>query len=201
MLRVKSVEAREASWVSERPADEGQRVLARIARGDRKALAELYDNHQTAILRYLLSLTDDRGQAEEILQDTLLAVWKGAASFEGRSTVLTWVIGIARRQAHNTLRRRSLPRVDLAEIESLPDSRPELEDAVIATAERAELTDAIRQLAPIHREILNLTFTLELSYAEMATLLEVPEGTIKSRLSNAKSALRARLYASEEVER
>ena len=198
---MKSVAAREASWVSEHPSGEGKRVLARIAAGDRTALANLYDDHQTVLLRYLLSLTDDRGQAEEILQDTLLAVWKGAASFEGRSTVLTWLIGIARRQAHNTLRRRSLPRVDLAEIESLPDGHQDLEDTVIANAEREELTDAVRHLAPIHREILNLTFAVELSYAEMATLLEVPEGTIKSRLSNAKRALRARLNASEEVER
>ena len=196
-----SVVAREASWVSGNAADRGQRVVSRIAGGDRTALAELYDDHQSAILRYLSSLTDDRGQAEEILQDTLLAVWKGAASFEGRSTVLTWLIGIARRQAHNTLRRRSLPRVDLAEIELLADGRPELEDMVIANAERDELTGAIRRLAPVHREILNLTFTLELSYAEMASVLGVPEGTIKSRLSNAKRALRARLRTSEEVER
>jgi RNA polymerase sigma factor (sigma-70 family) len=193
--------AREASWVSGHPADEGQRVLDRIANGDRQALAELYDTHHLAILRYLWSLTDDRGLAEEILQDTLVAVWKGAGTFEGRSTVLTWLIGIARRQAHNSRRRRSLPRVDLAELEALPDSGPDPEDLVLAGAERDQLAEAIRGLAPVHREILNLTFTQELSYAEMATIAGVPEGTIKSRLSNAKRALRARLHAIEEVER
>jgi RNA polymerase sigma factor (sigma-70 family) len=193
--------AREATWVSGHPADEGQRVLNRIARGDRAALADLYDVHQMALLRYLLSLTDDRGLAEEILQDTLVAVWKSAGTFEGRSTVLTWLIGIARRQAHNSLRRRSLPRVDLAEIEALPDDGPDPEDLVLASAERAELAEAIRRLAPVHREILNLTFTQDLSYAEMARVVGVPEGTIKSRLSNAKRALRARLHALEEVER
>lgn len=187
--------------MSGHPADEGQRVLERIAVGDRRALAELYDTHHLAILRYLWSLTDDRGLAEEILQDTLVAVWKSAGTFEGRSTVLTWLIGIARRQAHNSLRRRSLPRVDLAELEALPDSGPDPEDLVLADAERDQLAEAIRGLAPVHREILNLTFTQELSYVEMATIAGVPEGTIKSRLSNAKRALRARLHAIEEVER
>jgi DNA-directed RNA polymerase specialized sigma24 family protein len=57
----------------------------------------------------LLQLTPDYGLAEELLQDTLVAVWKSARSFEGRSSVLTWLIGIARRQAHNTLRQRKIP--------------------------------------------------------------------------------------------
>jgi RNA polymerase sigma-70 factor (ECF subfamily) len=91
--------------------------------------------------------------------------------------------------------------VDLAELEALPDSGPDPEDLVLAGAERDQLAEAIRGLAPVHREILNLTFTQELSYAEMATIAGVPEGTIKSRLSNAKRALRARLHAIEEVER
>ena len=198
---MKTVIAREATWVAGNPVDEGKRMLGRIASGDRLALAELYDTHHVAILRYLWSLTDDRGLAEEILQDTLVAAWNGAGGFEGRSSVLTWLIGIARRQAHNSLRRRSLPRVDLAELEELPDSRPEPEDLVLADAERDRLAEAIRSLAPVHREVLNLTFTQELSYAEMATIAGVPEGTIKSRLSNAKRALRARLHAIEEVER
>jgi RNA polymerase sigma-70 factor (ECF subfamily) len=182
-------------------ADDGPGILARIARGDRSALAELYGIHQTALLRYLSSLTDDRGLAEEILQDTLVAAWKGASTFEGRSTVLTWLIGIARRQAHNSMRRRALPRVDLAEIETLAGGGPDPEDAVLANAERDELAEAIRHLAPVHREILNLTFTQELSYSEMAAITGVPQGTIKSRLSNAKRALRARLRATQEVER
>jgi RNA polymerase sigma factor (sigma-70 family) len=198
---VKNVLTREAAWVSVHAADTEDGLLQRIASGDRLALAELYDSHHLALLRYLWSLTDDRGLAEEILQDTLLAVWKGAGSFEGRSSVLTWLIGIARRQAHNSLRRRSLPRADLAELDLMPADGLEPEDLVLADAERSQLAEAIRGLAPVHREILNLTFTQELSYSEMAAIAGVPEGTIKSRLSNAKRALRARLHAIEEVER
>jgi RNA polymerase sigma-70 factor (ECF subfamily) len=187
--------------MSGRVADDNRQVVERIARGDRGALAELYTAYQVPLFRYLLGLTADRGVAEEILQDTLLAVWKSAGTFEGRSSVQTWLIGIARRQAHNTLRKRALPRADLAELELLPDRGPDPEDEVLARAARDDLAEAIRRLAPVHREILTLTFNQGLSYSEMARICGVPEGTIKSRLSNAKRALRALLIAAGEVGR
>src|SRR4051812_38715149 len=84
--------------------DGGAALLRRIAGGDREALVDLYNRYQRPLFRYLCQMTPDRGLAEEILQDTLVAVWQGAASFEGRSALRTWVFGIARRQAHNTLR-------------------------------------------------------------------------------------------------
>lgn len=192
---------REVTWVNERIADPEQGILDRIARGDRGALTEMYARYQAALFRYLIQLIGDYGLAEEVLQDTLVAVWKSAASFEGRSTVQTWLIGIARRQAHNYLRRRALPLADVAELEVVAASEPEPEDAVLASVEREELAAAIRCLAPVHREALVLAFVNGLSYREMATALGVPEGTVKSRLSNAKRALRTLLEASEGVGR
>jgi RNA polymerase sigma-70 factor, ECF subfamily len=66
---------------------------------------------------------------------------------------------------------------------------------------RAELTEAFRRLAPLHREVLLLTFVQELSYQETATILDVPVGTVKSRLSNARRALRTLLDAKEDTKR
>jgi len=185
--------------VHERVADPDRQLLDRIARGDRTALAELYTRYQAPLFRYLVQLIGDHGLAEEVLQDTLVAVWRSAAGFEGRSTVQTWLIGIARRQAHNTLRRRSLPLADESELDVVSASEPEPESAALASAEREELAAAIRCLAPVHREVLVLAFVNGLSYREMATTLGVPEGTIKSRLNNAKRALRTLLEASEGV--
>ena len=175
--------------------------MKRIARGDRQALSELYACYQRTLFAYLLQLTPDYGLAEELLQDTLVAVWKSARSFEGRSSVLTWLIGIARRQAHNTLRQRSLPTADLAELECLPAPDLEPEAFALASVDRDELTQAFRRLAPVHREVLLLVFVQELSYQETATVLEVPVGTVKSRLSNARRALRALLDAKEDTAR
>lgn len=181
-------------------ADDAQ-LIGRIARGDRQALSELYARYQRSLFSYLLQLTPDYGLAEELLQDTLVAVWKSARSFEGRSSVLTWLIGIARRQAHNTLRQRKLPLADLADLEWMPAPDQEPEEFALASVARDELAQAFRQLAPVHREVLLLTFVQEFSYQETATVLEIPVGTVKSRLSNARRALRALLDAREDMKR
>lgn len=196
-----SAAAREATWMGDRPVDDGREIVERIANGDRDALTDLYARYESTLSRYLYQVTTDRGLAEEVLQDTLVAVWKGAAHFEGRSTVQTWLIGIARRQAHNCLRRRSLPWADASELEIVPAPGPDPEDLALANAEKAELAILLKRLAPVHREALVLTFIDGLSYQEIATVLGIPQGTVKSRLSNAKRALRALLQASEEVER
>src|SRR5579859_2532839 len=178
--------------------DERQ-MTRRIAAGDREALDELYTRYQRVLFNYLLQLTPDYGLAEEILQDTLVAVWKSAHRFEGRSSLQTWLIGIARRQAHNTLRQRKLPLADESEMEGLAATEPEPEAFALASIARDELAEALRQLAPLHREVLALVFVYELSYSETSTILEVPVGTVKSRICNARRALRAALDAREEA--
>src|SRR5579863_4283988 len=150
--------------------DERQ-IVRSIAAGDREALAELYCNYQRTLFKYLLQLTPDYGLAEEILQDTLVAVWKSAHRFEGRSSLQTWLIGIARRQAHNTLRQRKLPLADESEMEGLAATEPEPEAFTLASMARDELAEAFRQLAPLHREVLALVFVYELSYQETAAIL------------------------------
>ncbi|MGH2506147.1 MAG: RNA polymerase sigma factor [Ktedonobacteraceae bacterium] len=184
--------------VPESLADDAQ-LVRRIARGDRQAFSELYALYQRPLFAYLLQLTPDYGLAEELLQDTLVAVWKSAHSFEGRSKVLTWLIGIARRQAHNTLRQHKLLLIDLAELTEMPASDLEPEECMLAHVACDELTQTIRQLTPVHREVLLLIFVQELSYQEVASILEVPVGTVKSRLSNARRALRTLLDAREDT--
>ena len=74
------------SGINGQPVDD-QQILKRIAVGDRQALSELYVRYQRPLFNYLLQLTPDYGLAEELLQDTLIAVWKSARSFEGKLEV------------------------------------------------------------------------------------------------------------------
>ena len=187
--------------VDEGLLDVDRTLLGRVAAGDRAALADLYARHQRPLFAYLLGLCRDRGVAEEIMQDTLLAVWRSAGSFGDRASVRSWLYGVARRQAHNTLRRRALPVASAAALDLLHSPEPEPEDAALNAAARDELAAAIDRLAAIHREVLVLTFAEGLSYPELAQALGIPLGTIKSRLSNAKSALRAILDGPEATVR
>lgn len=195
---------REIAWREGTIGDAEAELIARIAAADRDALAELYTRHQRPLMGYLMTFTQDHGLAEEVLQDTLLAVWRGAPSFERRSSGRTWLFGIARRQALGQLRRRRLPLAGPNEIETAPADSPSPEDTALANIAGEELEQQIASLAAVHREVLMLTFGAELSYSELAGVLGVPLGTVKSRLSNAKRALRARLegaHATREAER
>src|SRR5258708_34928339 len=110
------------------PVVDDRQLLKDIAGGDRQAISELYARYQRLLFNYLLQLTPDYGLAEELLQDTLVAIWKSASSFGGRSSVQTWLIGVARRQAHNTLRQRKISLVNESEVEELAAVEPEPED-------------------------------------------------------------------------
>jgi RNA polymerase sigma-70 factor (ECF subfamily) len=184
-------------WERERNGDAGREIVARIAAGERQALDTLYQRYAPPLFGYLLTLTSDRGLAEEILQDTFVAAWRAAERFEGRSSVKTWLFGIGRRQAYNSLRRRNLALMDDTALDQTPSDEPEPDMATLQNADRQALTAAIEQLRPVHREVLLLAFVHDLSYAEMAELLDVPLGTIRSRLSNARRLLRAILETAE----
>jgi RNA polymerase sigma-70 factor, ECF subfamily len=127
--------------------------------------------------------------AEEILQDTMLAVWHGAGSFRGESSARSWVIAIARRQTRDRLRRRRLRVVDDTFLADQPGSDPGPEATALDRAELAEVTAAIRKLPAPHREVLGLAFGSGLSLPEVASVLEIPLGTVKSRLTTARTAL------------
>lgn len=168
-------------------------LLARIAAGDRDAMDALYARYRGALSAYLRLSTSDPGQIEELIQDTMVAAWNGAGRFSGRSSVRSWLFAIARRRAVDTFRRRTWRTVGDDALASLPDPAPGPEAWAIAQAGEAQLVATIERLSPVHREVLVLVFVHQLSYPEVAEILDIPLGTVKSRLSNARKALRAHL--------
>jgi RNA polymerase sigma-70 factor (ECF subfamily) len=165
-------------------------LLRRVADGDRDALGTLYRRHAHVVLAQIRLAVGEPGLSEEILQDTMLAVWRGAGSFRGVSQVRSWIIAIALRQARDRLRRR---RVAVVADESVLSGRaaadPGPEAQVLERAELAVVAQAIRSLSPGHREVLGLVFGADLTLADAAEVLGVPVGTVKSRLAAARAAL------------
>jgi RNA polymerase sigma-70 factor (ECF subfamily) len=164
-------------------------LIRRVADGDRDALAVLYQRHGGVVLAQVTLAVGEPTLSEEILQDTMLAVWRGAASFRGESAVRSWIIAIARRQARDRLRHRPVRTADVADLSGLPAPEAGPEEAAIERAEAEVIADAVGQLGRLHREVLGLVFGADLTLAEAAAVLEVPVGTVKSRLSAARAAL------------
>ena len=124
--------------MARRPEPGGDDELLRsVAAGDAAALALLYERYAGALFGYLHRLAGDRMTAEEILQDTMLAVWRSAGAFEGRAKVTTWLFGVARRQAHNRLRGRSAPEPAAADLPDRPDQGSTSTASTARTAGRA----------------------------------------------------------------
>jgi RNA polymerase sigma-70 factor (ECF subfamily) len=172
------------------PGDGDVLLLARVAAGDRVALAALYERHRRPLFAYLVTLLGERALAEEALQDTLLAVWRSAAGFQGRSRVSTWLFGIARRQALSRLRRRRpVLAADDERLAGVADPGPGPEAQAVARLEGERVVAAVARLSPVHREVLVLSFWHGLTQPELVEVLGVPVGTVKSRLSNARKAL------------
>lgn len=165
------------------------RLLSRVADGDRDALAELYERHGHVLLGQIQLVVGDRPLSEEILQDTMLAIWRGAGSFRAQSQVRSWMIAIARRQARDRMRRHRPPTVDDTALAEFPSADPGPESVALERAEAAAVANAIKALSTAHREVLGLAFGAGLSLAEVADVLEIPVGTVKSRLTAARAAL------------
>ena len=164
-------------------------LLRRIGRGDEDAMAAFYREHGRVVLAQVLLVVGERVLAEEIVQDAMLAVWRGAGSFRGESSARSWVIAIARRQTRDRRRGRRLRVVDDAFLADQPGSDPGPEVMALDRAELAEVRGAIRELASPHREVLGLVFGSGLSLPEVGGVLEIPVGTVKSRLTAARTAL------------
>ena len=180
------------------PACDDTGLLRRIGQGDADAMASFYRQHGRIVFAQVLLVVGDRVMAEEILQDTMLAVWRGAGSFRGDSSVRSWVIAVARRRTRDRLRARRLRLVDDTFLADQPGSGPGPDVTALDRAELAEVRGAIRKLSPGHREVLGLAFGSGLSLPEVANVLDVPVGTVKSRLAAARTALNQILHKKDE---
>ena len=168
-------------------------TMARAASaGDRPALNALLAAIRPETLRLCARFLPNREDAEEACQDTLLAVARGIGRFQGRSCFRTWLHRLAANRARSTyqdLRRRAIGEAAGVPLPERPDPR---RTSVIAGT-RLDLLDALEGLAPDHAEAAALRDVLGLTYGEIAILLDVPPGTVKSRIHEARRRLRQRL--------
>jgi RNA polymerase sigma-70 factor (ECF subfamily) len=176
-------------------------LVARVAAGDDTALRELFGRHApwlAARLRAVLPAAD----VEDVLQETFLAAWRGARGYRPQGACGGWLWGIARRQAALLLRCRGS--AGQAAWTVLPDdlaAGPGTSDPAETALARAGLEEAVAALGPAgspEREVWRLMYEQDRPVAEVAELLGVPPGTVKSRAHRARRLLRAALLRSGE---
>lgn len=176
------------------------RLVALIATGDKDAIRILFARHHVRVFRFLLRIVNNEDTAQDLLNEVFIDVWRGAARFEGRSQVTTWILGIARFKGLTALRRRSFDALDddAADVLEAPDDDPEI--AMQKTDRSAILQACLRQLSSAHRQVIDLVYYHEQSIEEIARIIGVPQNTVKTRVFHARKRM-AELIAARGIER
>jgi RNA polymerase sigma-70 factor (ECF subfamily) len=171
---------------------DGQALLRRIAAGEEAAMAEFYRAYENSLYRFILSRLNDPFEAADILNEVMLEVWRGAGRFQGRSTVKSWIFGIARHKALDRLRsrQRNAARAGEEPSEDIPDADAvDPAEAIAATQNAGFVKHCLERMSAAHREVLHLTFFEDLTYGQIAEIAGCPEGTVKTRMFHAKRAM------------
>ncbi len=167
--------------------------MARIADKDKGAFEELYRAYYHRVFQFAHRMVRDRGTVEEVVDDTLFAVWRGAASFQGKSAVSTWILGIAYRRALKALesgRRHHGVELNLDAVNERCDPHPDANPASVAIAAdmRRLLNANVARLSDDHRAVVLLT-VMGYSYTEIADVMDCPANTVKTRMFYARKNL------------
>jgi RNA polymerase sigma-70 factor (ECF subfamily) len=171
-----------------------EELLRAIADGDRGALRELHDRHLPWIRARLRRRGGDDDVVAEAIQDTFVAVWRGAARWDGRGDPAAWIWGIAIRRLIGTLRIRGRWQRDQVSADvPEPDIVVAAEDLVLTGIEHGDLAVALRSLSPELRAVVRATVLDGLTTREAAHLLGIPAGTVKTRMMRARIQLRGAL--------
>jgi RNA polymerase sigma-70 factor (ECF subfamily) len=174
-------------------AERDSQLLKEIAAGDRTAFTTLYRRYHRRLFGFIYRRLEDQEAAEDVLQEVMFEVWKKAGSFAGRSKPSTWLFGIARYKTLNALRASGRPSAPGEEMAEFADESAGPEERAAAGSQREAVQAALGRLSPEHREALELTYYEGLSLAEVAEIVGVPPGTVKSRLFHARQHLKGLL--------
>ena len=173
-----------------------EQLLAQVATGDRAAFAELYDGTVNRVFGLVRRLLVDSAQAEEVTQEVYLEIWQTATRYEPtRGSAITWMLTLAHRRAVDRIRsaqssRNRDTRVGIRDFAAEYDSVAEAAEILI---ESERVKRALEKLTELQRQVVTLAYFKGYSHSEVATLLRVPVGTVKTRLRDGLIRLRDEL--------
>jgi len=177
--------------------DSDARLLAEIASGERSALACLYDQYGRLLFALAMRMLSHPSDAEDLLHDVFVEVWQTAGDYDPtRASVRSWLVVKTRSRALDRLRsagrRRAAPLEEARLEETASSSDPS------KGSDRTRIRKAVRALPPRLREVIVLAYFEGLSSTEIAARVDIPVGTVKSRVAAARRALRELIEPSTE---
>jgi len=190
-------------------SERDEALVLRVARGEEHALGMLYNRHGLKSFSLALTMLRDAADAEEVVGDAFSQIWRTARSFDVlRGSVMAWIATITRSRSRDRLRMRRRAEMGFAAV--LASGKGAIEEFVAAEAPdgasmveheelRAQVRLALVELTPLQREVVHLAYFADLSQREIAARLEVPLGTVKTRVRAALVRLRESLTSLREA--
>ncbi|MFF8436870.1 sigma-70 family RNA polymerase sigma factor [Streptomyces bacillaris] len=175
------------------PGPDLQELLVRVARGDQEAFAQVYDAVSGPVLGLVRSILRDPAQSEEVAQEVLVEVWRTAPRFHAsRGSAMNWVLTLAHHRAVDRVRsaEAAAAREHRAALLDRTPAFDEVSEQVETRLEREQVRRCLRTLSELQRQSVTLAYYRGLTYREVAELLTVPLGTIKTRLRDGLIRLR-----------
>lgn len=167
-----------------------EQQLNEAKRGNVKAFESLMNHYMKILYNYILSNISNSEDVNDVLQESMLAIWQGLKGFKGDSSFKTWTIGITRRRIADFYRKyynqNHFERIDFEEIENHISTRDEISNVI----SKADIDKSISTLSERDKELLFLIFNVQLTYGEIEEITGISKGTIKSRIYSLKSKLR-----------
>lgn len=168
-------------------------LVWRLRRGDRDGCRELIRIHHTAVYAYLRRLGADASCAEDLTQETYMRAWRSIESLRQAASLRSWLLTIARNEFFQRMRAGRIETVGLEQAADGASGDPQADDVVALSERDGAVRDAVRRLEPDLKEAIALHYFQDLSFREVAAVLDVPSGTAKSRVHHALKCLRALL--------
>ena len=170
-------------------------LIERMAKGDQRAMPVLFARHRTRVHRFVLRRVRSEGLAEELVNETFLAVWQQAGRFSGGSQVTTWMLAIAHNKAVSALRKRREESLDEGAAEAIADTADSAETSLAKHGKAGALRACLERLPDEQRVVMDLVYYHEQSVKEVAEVLGIPENTVKTRMFYARKKLSEMLKA------
>jgi RNA polymerase sigma-70 factor, ECF subfamily len=170
-------------------ATSDETLVQRIAAGDKLAMQILFARHHVRVYRFVLRLVGQPATAEDLISEVFFDVWRQAERFEARSSVSTWLLGIARYKALSALRKRTEAELDEETANAIADEADTPEEALQKKDKGEILRACLAKLSPEHREVVDLVYYHEKAIQEVAAIVGIPENTVKTRVFYARKQL------------
>ncbi len=174
-------------------------VLCAVAERDKASFASLFRHFAPRVKSYMLRLGSDDSQAEDLAQEAMATVWRKAGQYDpARAAASTWIFTIARNLRIDAFRRTNRPELDPEDPALVPDAPPQGDAVVEQKQNAARIQAALAELPEEQRQVMHMSFFDEKTHSEIAETLDLPLGTVKSRIRLAFGRVKASIGSAEE---